>query len=107
KRWNGMRRKFGAVTAAAVAVIVLRAGAQEAVPPTAEALAAISERGQLLYEYDQAAWHATDAVQMANPKTVEGQHCIARKVNGRCIRPSRKSPCDPGRESPPDSIPTF
>ncbi len=82
KRWNGMRRKFGAVTAAAVAVIVLRAGAQEAVPPTAEALAAISERGQLLYEYDQAAWHATDAVQMANPKTVEGQHCIARKVNG-------------------------
>ena len=51
KRWNGMRRKFGAVTAAAVAVIVLRAGAQEAVPPTAEALAAISERGQLLYEY--------------------------------------------------------
>ena len=46
-------------------------------------LAAITERGRMLEEYDQAAWHATDAVQTANPKTVEGQHYIARKENGR------------------------
>jgi hypothetical protein len=46
-------------------------------------LAAITERGRALAEYDQAAWHATDAVQTANPKTVEGQHYLARKENGK------------------------
>jgi hypothetical protein len=78
-----MRREIVAVTGAAVlAVTVPPAGAQEAMPPTAEELAAISERGKMLYEYDQAAWHATDAVQTANPKSVVGQRSIARKVNG-------------------------
>lgn len=57
--------------------------AQNAPRPTAEELAAITERGKMLYEYDQAAWHATDAVQTANPKTVEGQRYIARKENGK------------------------
>jgi hypothetical protein len=52
-------------------------------PPTKEELAAITERGRMLNEYDQAAWHATDAVQMANPKTVEGQRYIAKKENGK------------------------
>ena len=51
--------------------------------PTADELAAISERGRMLEEYDQAAWHATDMVQTANPKTVDGQHYLARKENGR------------------------
>jgi hypothetical protein len=57
--------------------------AQNAARPTQEELAAITERGKMLYEYDQAAWHATDAVQMANPKTVEGQRYIAKKENGK------------------------
>jgi hypothetical protein len=57
--------------------------AQNAARPTQEELAAITERGRMLYEYDQAAWHATDAVQMANPKTVEGQRCIAKDENGK------------------------
>src|SRR5215469_12288533 len=30
-------------------------------------LAAITARGRLLYEYDQAAWHATDAVRATDP----------------------------------------
>src|SRR5205814_8954219 len=51
-------------------------------PADAE-LAAITERGRDLAEYDQVAWHATDAVQAANPKTVEGQHYIAKKENGK------------------------
>lgn len=51
--------------------------------PTVEDLAVIAERGRALNEYDQATWHATDAVQMANPKTVEGQHYIAKKENGK------------------------
>lgn len=53
--------------------------------PTSEELAAITERGRLLHEYDQAAWHASDAVQMANPKNVEGQRYIAKKENGKWV----------------------
>lgn len=63
--------------------IDLPARAQEAVATTQKELAAITERGKLLYEYDQAAWHASDAVQMANPKNVEGQRYIAKKENGK------------------------
>jgi hypothetical protein len=55
--------------------------AQKASPPSAPELLAITERGILLNEYDQAAWHASDAVQTANPKTVEGQRWIAKKEN--------------------------
>jgi hypothetical protein len=57
--------------------------AQKPIPPTAQELAAITERGILLNEYDQASWHASDAVETANPKTVEGQRWIARKENGK------------------------
>ncbi len=45
----------------------------------------ITERGILLNEYDQAAWHASDAVQTANPKTIEGQRYIAKRENGKWI----------------------
>ena len=53
------------------------------VAPASAELAAISERGRALAAYDQAAWHATDAVQMANPKTAQGQHYLARVEGGR------------------------
>ena len=44
-------------------------------------LAAISDRGRMLYEYDQAAWHATDAVVATNPpKDLIGRY-IARKTD--------------------------
>ena len=74
-----------------LAVLVLLAGAalstgaygQGVTAPTDAELAAITERGRMLEDYDQAAWHATDALQTANPKTVEGQHYIAKKENGR------------------------
>jgi hypothetical protein len=72
----------------AIALLVLADAAagswgQATAQPTVEELAAITERGSALNEYDQAAWHATDAVQMANPKTVEGQRYIAKKENGK------------------------
>jgi len=57
--------------------------AQNAVTPSDAELAAITERGRALAEYDAAAWHGADAVQMANPKTVAGQQCLAKKENGR------------------------
>ena len=53
--------------------------------PTEKELAAITDRGRALAEYDAAAWHATDALQTANPKTSEGQHYLAKKENGRWI----------------------
>jgi hypothetical protein len=59
------------------------ASAQKVEPPSAQELMVITERGILLNEYDQAAWHASDAVQTANPKTVDGQRWIARKENGK------------------------
>lgn len=84
-----MRTTKVAICAALLLALVPRAmpqsKAQEVTAPTNEELAAISERGRLLYEYDQAAWHASDAVQMANPKNVEGQRYIAKKENGKWI----------------------
>ena len=68
---------------ASAGVVAPRSRGQEASAPTAEELAAITERGRLLYEYDQAAWHASDTVQTANPKNVEGQRYIAKKENGK------------------------
>jgi len=58
-------------------------GGQENRVPSDTELAAITERGRALAGYDAASWHATDAVQAANPKTVEGQHCLARIEYGR------------------------
>jgi hypothetical protein len=39
----------------------------------------VTARGRALYEYDQAAWHATDAVQATNPSTQALGRYIARK----------------------------
>jgi hypothetical protein len=58
-------------------------GGQGVLRPTETELAAITERGRALAEYDAAAWHASDAVQTANPKTTEGQQYLAKKENGR------------------------
>jgi hypothetical protein len=74
----------GAVLLMASAGVAMQlATGQEVTPPAKEELAAIAERGRLLYEYDQASWHASDAVQMANPKSVEGQRYIAKKEAGK------------------------
>jgi hypothetical protein len=70
---------IGALTA----VSAVGTRGQKVTLPAAQELMAITERGIALNEYDQAAWHATDAVQTANPKTVEGQRYIAKKENGR------------------------
>ena len=57
-------------------------GQRDARPSDSE-LAAITERGRALAAYDRAAWHAADALQMANPKTAQGQHYLARFENER------------------------
>jgi hypothetical protein len=46
-----------------------------------EELAQITERGRALYAYDQAAWHATDAVVATHPTEGEDGRYIARKTD--------------------------
>jgi hypothetical protein len=72
------------VAVAALGLLASRTSisAQGVSPPAAEELMAITRRGILLTEYDRAAWHASDALQAANPKTAEGQRCVAKKENG-------------------------
>jgi hypothetical protein len=65
-----------------MALWAARAANAQPSPSPAE-LAAITERGRALAAYDRAVWHATDAVQMANPKTAQGQRAIARAENGK------------------------
>jgi len=49
-------------------------------PPTAEELTEIAARGHALAEYDQAAWHASDAVEALHPAQETVQHYVARKT---------------------------
>jgi hypothetical protein len=53
---------------------------QDSIPPDSE-LAAITARGRLLYEYDQAAWHASDAVMATHPVKENLGRYIARKTD--------------------------
>jgi hypothetical protein len=55
--------------------------AQKEALPSESDLAAISGRGRLLYEYDQAAWHSSDAVMAAKPEKAKLGRYIARKTD--------------------------
>jgi len=48
-------------------------------PDSQPILPEVTERGRLLYEYDQAAWHATDAVQALHPPRESVGRYIAHK----------------------------
>jgi hypothetical protein len=52
----------------AVVLFVMGVSASAAPKPSVAELAAITERGQMLAEYDTAAWKATDALMVAHPK---------------------------------------
>lgn len=67
-----------------IAVVVLFASLafaqKDSVPPDTD-LAVITARGRLLYEYDQAAWHASDAVMATHPPKEEIGRYIAQKTD--------------------------
>jgi hypothetical protein len=65
-----------------LALVALSGGAigQTERPPTAEELAEVAARGQALAEYDQAAWHAGDAVEALHPAGTTVQRYVARKT---------------------------
>jgi hypothetical protein len=74
-----VKRCVFAVVSALTLLNAVALGASGA-KPSKEELAAITSRGILLWEYDQAAWHATDAVQAAHPPDGKVQRYIARKT---------------------------
>jgi len=43
-------------------------------------LAGVTDRGHLLYEYDQAAWHGTDAIFALHPDLAGGTHYICTRT---------------------------
>jgi hypothetical protein len=55
--------------------------AQEGQIASDSELAAITARGKLLYEYDQAAWHASDAVMATHPPEALLGRYIAKKTD--------------------------
>jgi len=79
-----LRRLTKKVATVGISLLCARRGqAQGLDRPSDAELAAITERGRELAAYDQAVWHATDAVQMANPKTAQGERALARLENGK------------------------
>jgi hypothetical protein len=72
------------VSCVAVASVAL---AEKPAPLSKEQLAEISARGRMLAEYDQAAWHATDAVMATNPKQDHSSRFLCRKIdaNWTCV----------------------
>jgi len=51
--------------------------------PSDPALAEITARGRMLYEYDQTAWHSTDAMKATNPpKESLGRHLAKKSDSG-------------------------
>jgi len=53
--------------------------AQKSAPLSRDQLAEITARGRFLAEYDQAAWHATDAVMATHPKQDSGSRFVCQK----------------------------
>jgi hypothetical protein len=57
--------------------------AQKPHPPSRDELAAITTRGRLLYEYDQVAWHSTDAVkEIGIPQGAIDRYVAQRTASG-------------------------
>jgi hypothetical protein len=62
-------------------LFAVSAFAQQDSLPSDSDLAAITARGRLLYEYDQAAWHASDAVLATHPAKENLGRYIARRTD--------------------------
>ncbi len=79
-RFSSIRYKCLSRLLAALALLISAVVANALQKPTSAELAAITDRGGLLAEYDAAAWHATDSVLGAHPKEGASKRYIARKT---------------------------
>lgn len=64
----------------ALAALSCNVVGQSGKPPTSDELAEIAARGRALAEYDQAAWHAGDAVEALHPTAETVRRYVARKA---------------------------
>jgi hypothetical protein len=64
---------------ATVAAQIRQQGSALKSPPTSDSLAAITQRGRLLWEYDYVAWHATDSVVARHPAPGSFDVYVARR----------------------------
>jgi hypothetical protein len=76
-----MFRNLFACQFAVVTLLLVAAEARASSKPSDAELAAITERGALLAEYDTAAWQATDAVTATHSITGQPGRYIARKTD--------------------------
>ena len=76
-----MNRVQWCVSSWALACAVTMAFAQTGALPSVSDLAGVTARGRLLYEYDEAAWHASDAVMAMHPPKEDLGHYIAKKTD--------------------------
>jgi hypothetical protein len=79
----GGEMRFVRVTSASLlcAALSFSAFAKKAPSISDEELSQITLRGRVLFQYDQAAWHSTDAVQAEHPDNKEAGRYIARKTD--------------------------
>ncbi len=61
--------------------LCMKAQAPVPVPPSPQELQAIADRGRALAEYDQAAWHGSDAAMALQPSAELAPAYVARKVD--------------------------
>lgn len=74
-------------------LLAIAAHSQTSTQPSDHELAAITARGTMLAGYDQAAWHATDAVEATQPPAGKVQRYIARQsATGWTVDFGRLSP---------------
>src|SRR5437867_2687833 len=66
-------------------VLAIPVVAKKKDPEPDPAMAEITARGRMLYEYDQAAWHATDALLKTNPPKDSLGRYLAKKSDARWI----------------------
>jgi len=64
---------------ASCSALLAQKAEQENKVPSPSDLKAITARGRMLYEYDVAAWHATDVVQDLKPENGSTRYYIAKK----------------------------
>jgi hypothetical protein len=64
---------------ATVAAQIPQQGSALKSPPTSDSLAAITQRGRLLAEYDYVAWHASDSVLARHPAPGSFNVYVARR----------------------------
>jgi hypothetical protein len=81
---GGEMRKQSALILVVILLACVATGNSQSSPTKAE-LSAITARGRMLAEYDQAAWHSTDAVVAMKPAEGSVERYIAKKNGDRWI----------------------